>query len=307
MVSRHIFAITFIIAVAFALPGPSTHHSQVNSQQALHEAASKKIEMLLQAGADESGCRQLAEATINEVTASVDSNQKILNSLSNGSYCVHEGQALVTTRKQELNETENDAKIAAQELVWAYEAQVTLGTQSFEDLEAGGEAFCDPWVHNDTGYRTADEHYNRAVDQDTMAKQLVEMSKIAYEASIEEAARLRNVCECDIRKQHAEEFERATTSNNENDLAWRQGQSMLCVLEDRAQGLVSNSPTCSYRATPEVSAPGVTTNVLMAICVDPVEAPPLPEAADNADGSSGSGSDSGSSVDTSGYFGFRWK
>merc|ERR1712166_528783 len=259
MVSRHIFAITFIVAVAFALPGSSTHHSQVNSQQALHEAASKKIEMLLQAGAGDSGCRILAEDAINEVTVSVDSNQKFLNSLSNGSYCVHEGQALVTLRKQELKETEYDATIAAQELVRAYEAQVTLGTQSFEDLEAGGEAFCDPWVHNDAGYMTADEHYNVAVDEDTLAKQLVDMAKTSYEAAIQEAARLRKECE------------RATTSNYENDLAWRQGHSMMCVLDDRAQGLVSNSmnhSTCSYSATPEVLAPGVATNVLTAICTE---------------------------------------
>jgi len=215
-----------------------------------HVQAVKAIEMLQSQGQDDTACRETAEDVITNIGDNTNTSQTILNQLTSGEECAALGQDAVTLARTTLSEAETRHATAVTAVTTASTALVTLSSQSYSFL---ANSDCG-WIHEDTTYLQAELVWSTAVQEESDASVMVNVSTTALQDRIIEAAELKKNCECVVQGNHIREWETATADDAANLAAWNQAQNMLCVL-DADYNATHKLTTCTYDGPPQNTKP----------------------------------------------------
>merc|ERR1711907_102992 len=194
------------------------------------DAAKPTIAALLQEGKDDSACRDLAQATRDEVTNSVEQQQKSLAALPNGSQCDDEGQDLIDDANAKKTAADKAASDAANALTAAQNEEFNFGDFKYTDLTEGqcNTFFSSAvWQNAKNKVNAAKNTYNTKQAEASAAAQNVESAKA-------EAERMVKKCKCDTKKTIESEREKMNANAQAaNTKAWNKAYHMECVLDGK--------------------------------------------------------------------------
>lgn len=256
-----VFTILALAAMVTAMPSATVPESATAAQEfhvtgyttsEQYGMAKAAVTALLQEGKDDSACRDLAKTTADEVTNSVNAQQKTLEALPNGGQCGGEGQDLINTATKAETDAKQAKTDAASALSAAEDEKFNFGDFSYTQLTEGqcGTFFnSDVWKNAKTKVQAAQTAYNNAESAVTTATKNVAAAK-------KQAADLVKQCKCDTKKTIDSQL-KAMNDNSKatNQAAWNKAYHMQCVLD----GKTTNQ--CTVPALPVVKAipygPGV--------------------------------------------------
>lgn len=182
-------------------------------------------------------------------------NQKLLNALPSGQHCKHEGQALVTTRKNEKARKARELTSAKRALESAGNAEVDFGKRTFLSM-TGACAI----AKSDGTYLAAKRKYDAAQTKVSIATGQHKAAEKAYNEAVAAAKKQMKECECDVQKKHADAWKKANAANASNQKGWTRATHMLCV----AGGTHYNN--CKGSTAPTVKKPTIDNGAKNANC-----------------------------------------
>jgi len=249
-----VFTILALAAMVTAMPSATVPESATAAQEfhvtgyttgEQYGMAKAAVTALLQEGKDDSACRDLAKTTADEVTNSVNAQQKTLEALPNGGQCGSEGQDLINTATKAETDAKQAKTDAASALSAAEDEKFNFGDFSYTQLTEGqcGTFFnSDVWKNAKTKVQAAQTAYNNAESAVTTATTNVATAK-------KQAADLVKQCKCDTKKTIDSQL-KAMNDNSKatNQAAWNKAYHMQCVLD----GKTTNQ--CTVPALPVVKA-----------------------------------------------------
>jgi len=221
MAISNIMAVCFtVLALTMGLPTP-------DAESDAFDMASHEVTVLLQQGKDESACADLAKSLIDEVTAKVDSANKLLADLDDGSDCSSKGQDAVTTATTEKTNAENAATDAASAASAAAHTDVDFGSYSLKSLTEGT---CTQFW-SDPSYTAAQKTAADAATAQTDADAEVKAAESSLQAAQEQAAKDVKTCQCAVKASYDTAFAEATKKASDDAAAFTKGRHMECVLK----------------------------------------------------------------------------
>merc|ERR1712167_225100 len=162
-----IIASLAFIAIATALP--SNEVVPEDNFYAVDDDLSEARETLSQmkaAGRSDKDCRKLVDETKKEITTNVNTNQKIIDGLPDGSKCMNEGQDNVKKTTDPKIKADKDQKTKCDEVTKAASASVDFGSRTYSSLTVGK---CSSF-YSSSAYTTAKTRYTSAVAACNKAK-----------------------------------------------------------------------------------------------------------------------------------------
>lgn len=248
---RTLFICFAMCALAVALPAaddvvPETSQLTGDPQlQSSYNDAEATIASLLQSGKDDSACADLATATKDEVTNSVDAQQKTLASMDNGDQCDGEGQSLIDAANSGKTAADQAKTDAATALAAAENEKFNFGEFSINQLTEGQcGSFFNSGVYTAAKAKrdAAQQVVNTKNAEATAGDKEVEDAKAA-------AADLVKKCKCKTKESVDKALkEMNANAKDANQKAWNKAYHMKCVL-------AGTSPNdCSVPALPVVTA-----------------------------------------------------
>jgi len=260
MAVRTLLALALFAAATFALPSPDAIVPEALLAEAdkssAFESAKAKVESLLQQGGNLDQCKDLADATIKEVTDAVDGQQSMLEALPDGETCKDAGQDAVkdaTTNKENADAAAKDAKDKLED---ATNAPVKLPAMPYITLTQDS---CS-WIQGSLPFQTAHQDYVQALSESQEADANAEAAAIALEDAIAAAAAAKQECECNTKKEHEDAWTAANADNEANQAAWTQAHHMICVAKDVTY------ETCEVPPCPTVERPHICSECATADC-----------------------------------------
>lgn len=221
MPTSNIMAVFFtVLALTMGLPTP-------DAESDAFDMASHEVTVLLQQGKDESACADLAKSLIDEVTNKVDSANKLLADLDDGSDCSSKGQDAVTTATTNKENAEKAATEAASAASSAAATEVDMGSYSFSALTEGT---CTQFW-SDPSYTAAQKTAADAATAQTDADAEVKAAESSLQAAQEQAAKDVKTCQCAVRTSYDTAFAEATKKASDDAAAFTKGRHMECVLK----------------------------------------------------------------------------
>merc|ERR1712139_58525 len=221
-----IIASLAFIAIATALP--SNEVVPEDNFYAVDDDLSEARETLSQmkaAGRSDKDCRKLVDETKKEITTNVNTNQKIIDGLPDGSKCMNEGQDNVKKTTDLKIKADKDQKTKCDEVTKAASASVDFGSRTYSSLTVGK---CSSF-YSSSAYTTAKTRYTSAVAACNKAKGAAEKAK--------------NECLCKTKKDHEKAFTDGNASNAANAKAWAFAHHLECVLDGKSACRVPAPPT----------------------------------------------------------------
>jgi len=212
-----------VLALAMGLPTPDAE------SDAFH-MASLEVTVLLQQGKDDSACADLAKSLIDEVTDKVDSANKQLALLDDGSDCSSKGQDAVVTATTNKENAEKAATEAASAASSAADTEVDFGSYSLNALTEGtcAQFWSDPSYT--AAKKTAAEAATAQIEADAKAK----AAEAPLQAAQEQAAKDVKACQCAVRASYNQAYSAATQGVDADAAAYTKGKNMQCVLAGTA-------------------------------------------------------------------------
>merc|ERR1711896_126561 len=223
-----IIASLAFIAIATALP--SNEVVPEDNFYAVDDDLSEARETLSQmqaAGKSDKDCRKLVDETKKEITTNVNTNQKIIDGLPDGSKCMNEGQDNVKKTTDLKIKADKDEKTKCDEVTKAASASVDFGSRTYSSLTVGK---CSSF-YSSSAYTTAKTRYTSAV-----AAKAVTNAKAAAEKA-------KNECLCKTKKDHEKAFTDGNAANAANAKAWAFAHHLECVLDGKSACRVPAPPT----------------------------------------------------------------
>jgi len=205
----------------------------------LSEARST-VEQMTNSGRSDKDCRKLVTETRQEVTVNVDSCQKIMNGLPNGSQCTNLGQAEVKAATEAKSKADQHYKITTTEVTKASSATVDFGSRTYSSLTPGK---CETFYSSNV-YTTAKTRYTSAVTAQTMAKGAAEQAAKSLTAAIEAAKKEVSKCLCKTKSDHNTAFATNSAADTANQKAWSFACKVECVLDGKTSCKCSAAPKC---------------------------------------------------------------
>jgi len=220
------------------VPETSELHSSYNDSKAT-------IASLIQSGKDDSACADLATATADEVTNSVQAQQKTLANMDNGDQCNGEGQNLIDNANSAKTAADQAKTDAATALAAAQNEKFNFGDFSINELTEGqcGSFFnSGVYVAAKAKRDAAQQVLNTKTAEATAAAQAVEDAKAAAEDLVKK-------CKCETKESLDKALEDMNANAKDaNTKAWNKAHHMKCVL-------AGTSPNdCNVPALPVVVA-----------------------------------------------------
>jgi hypothetical protein len=190
----------------------------------------------------ENACKALADSDIKVVKDEVDTYQKVVDALSDGSECAAKGQGEVTRTKKALDAANSEKSSADSALASAQNANVDFPVYKYNSLKEGQ---CNGQFFSSSAYTTAEKRVNDAQARANEAKIAAEAALKAYNHAVKEAARLKQECLCTARDEYKKTWADVNKGVADNDAAWNKAHNILCVLDGKAK-------SCKVPATPVV-------------------------------------------------------
>lgn len=227
------------------VPESITAAPDIALMEASFSDAKATVAAMIQEHGDDSACKDLAQATKDEVTNSVADQQKALAAMDNGDQCNDEGQGLISdakAKKVTADKAEADAQAA---LTAETNKKFNFGDFSFGELTKGecGNFF------NSAVYTEAESKVKAA--KAVLAQKVAEASAAAtaVETATKEAAKLVRECKCKTKQTLDKTLaEMNSSAKDHNTQAWNKAHHMECVLA----GKTTNN--CQVPALPVVVA-----------------------------------------------------
>jgi len=223
---------------------------------AKHAAAERAVLTMLQQGKGNNTCRKLAQETIDEIEASVDTSQATLYGINNGTTCAEVGQSEVQARRVAKKLAHSKLTKATGVVDAAYHSKIRFGALKYRDLKG---AHCS-WQGDHASYIAAGHHWKGASATKYIAAEEAEAADEALDAAGAVAVELTNQCLCDVKQEQADTWDDANADNVANQEAWDNAYRMLCVLEDL------DADACVISSVPKVSKVYVHQSVALAKC-----------------------------------------
>jgi len=231
-----------------------------------YEQASNEVTTLLQQGKDQSACADLAKSLADEVSSNVDTANKVLAALDDGSNCKDEGQGPLAQAQTAKEEADKAADAAATAAADAAGAEVDFGTFSFASLN---EDTCTQFWE-DESYIAA----KNAKEQADKASLEATATANAKDTSLDEAktaaSNAKQSCLCGVRKAYNAAWASATASKDEHAAAWAKAKNMECVLDG------TPAAECQVGEVPAVSPKTLAADVPPEECAAEPTPPPTP-------------------------------
>ena len=249
MAISNIMAVFFtVLALTMGLPTPDA--------ESAFDMASHEVTVLLQQGKDESACADLAKSLIDEVTNKVDSANKLLADLDDGSDCSSKGQDAVTTATTNRENAEKSATEAASAASAAADADVDFGSYSFSALTEGT---CTQFW-SDPSFTAATEAASKAAKAKTDADATAKAMDTSLASAKEQAAKDVKTCQCAVRTSYNTAFAEATKKASDDAAAFTKGKHMQCVLAGTA------AEACDVGDVPKVKEVSLADGVPAEVC-----------------------------------------
>jgi len=257
--------IVFVLALAvsaYALPSaeesfteevsPAVELLSASEAEAIHQEAE---ETLKTEGSDK--CKDLADATEQEVKDNVKAEQAVLDKIEKGANCPESGQQAVQEAQNSLDAAEDKSKKADAAYSTALTKPVNFGVHAFNSLTKGD---CNVF-YNSNQYKNAEVDVKAKKDAKTAAAGAVTQAKKALEDAKAAAVVAVRDCRCNTWKTHQAALAAANAKvASSNTKAWTKAAHLKCVLD----GKTTNS--CTVPALPEVKATALATGVTAGTC-----------------------------------------
>jgi len=220
-----------IIAFAAALPAEDV----VVPEQALFEAVDADFEatrtefqQLRAKGTSDKDCRKLADATENDVKASVKAQQDALNSIDKGGKCPTKHAQEVKGALKILDKANADKKKADDAYAKAKKTKINFGDFTYDQLTPGQCAL----FFNKAVYKKADTAVKQAEIKAATAKGFATASQKAYDSAVEDQKKAIKKCHCDVKK-----LQKATLGKMNSDVKaankklYKKAADLRCLLD----------------------------------------------------------------------------
>jgi len=198
------------------------------------------VQQMTSEGKSDKDCRELVTETRKEVTTNVDSCQKLMNGLPNGSQCEGLGQAAVKAATEAKSKADKHYKHTTTEVTKASSATVDFGSRVYSSLTYGK---CESF-YSSGAYTTAKTRYTSAVTAQTKAKGAVEEAAKAVTSAIEAAKKEVSKCLCQTKNDHNKAFATNTAADSANQKAWNFACKVECVLDGKTVCQCNAAPKC---------------------------------------------------------------
>jgi len=217
----------------------------VDSRRNDYEHARKHIQTLMQTGKTEKECRDLATASKKTIEDDVKADQKILDSLPDGSDCKKEGQGLVSSSQNSLTQANSDKDAAKKKHDKAKALNVDFGSIPYNQLTPGqcGTFFNHASYKNAKSLlKTAEAAYNKA---DGVQK----AAQAAHDQAVAAASSAKLECLCRAKKAYDHGWKEVKKTAPKAGVDWKTAHNILCALDGTP---VSK---CKVPAQPTVKKP----------------------------------------------------
>jgi len=257
-----------VLALTMGLPTP-------DAESDAFDMASHEVTVLLQQGKDESACADLAKSLIDEVTNKVDSANKLLANLDDGSDCSSTGQDAVTTAMTNKENAAKAATEAASAASSAADTEVDFGSYSFNALSEGTCA----QFWSDPSYTAAKTAAAEAATAQIEAAAKAKAAEAPLQAAQEQAAKDVTACQCAVRATYNQAYSAATGGVEADAAAYTKGKNMQCVLAGTA------AADCKVVDVPKLKEITLAEGVPAEVCTTPSPTPaPAPRNYDEYPG-----------------------
>ena len=238
---------------------PETGLLQVAIDARAADDAKNTVETMLAAGSDSSACGDLADSIIAEVKSAITRQEKVLDTVSDGSHCESEGQDVVEAAQKHLTQAQETKTSADTAASAAASAPVDMGTMSLSSL---GNAECVNH-QNDESVIAAKKTNDDAQAAATTAAAELTAAKTALTDAQEAQKVAIMACKCEAYKTFEAAYTAANTRSDEDLAAWKKGKHMKCVLAG------TDPSSCSVGTPPDVTRRALAQGVSES-CVDNV-------------------------------------
>jgi hypothetical protein len=252
--------VSCIIAFAAALPTEDA----VVPEQALFEAVDAdfeatrtELEQLRAKGTSDKECRKLADATEDDVKASVKAQQDALDAIDKGEKCPSKHSKEVADALKQLNKAKSDKKKADDAYAKAKKTKINFGDFTYDQLTPGqcGSFF------NQAVYKNAATSVKSAKAKADKAAGSLSASQKAYDNAVADQKRAINKCHCDVKKLQKATLEKMNSAVKvANEKLYKKAADLRCLLDGTPAG------KCKVASVPVVVPVKVTTATAAAKC-----------------------------------------
>lgn len=220
--------------------------------EASYNDAKDTVTALLQEGKEDSACRNMAKATADEVTSSVEAQQKSLAGMDNGDSCNDEGQDLIDTANQNQMDADKAKADANKALNDAKSDKFNFGDFDYNSLTEGqcGTFFnSQTWKDAKGKVTAAQSTYNTKAAEATAATKAVQTAK-------EEAESMVRTCKCKASKALDAALESLNKdAKDANTKAWNKAYHMQCVLDGKTSNNCNVPPPLPHLVDVQLTLP----------------------------------------------------
>jgi len=212
---KTIIALALVAALAACAP-------EVNDEVLADISALKK------GGATHADCEDLAKTTCKEVEAEVTNNQRVLDSLKDGSQCLRLGQREVRKATIHFRKTMTSLKSAKVAVFKASKVKIHFLDRKFSDLKYGK---CG-WVFTSRQYLAAHRSFKRSVSMKLTWTGRTREAKRVLHLAIASARRQVKKCHCATKKVRDRLWKKMTNASTlaRQRRAHQKCKMMSCVL-----------------------------------------------------------------------------
>merc|ERR1719440_2682146 len=230
-------AILLVAVTVTALPNADEVVPEVVEYHA-HKEAQAEIALLLQSGKDEGPCKNLAESTLKEITASVDTAQEAVDSVGTGARCVTEGHEAVEAAETALRNAKKARDDAAKALSKAQGQSVQIAPVPLDQI---GDNKCS-YAFTDSAYTKAKSDVDGATNSLQQSKGAVTAAEGALDAAQDAQKAAIKSCQCGVRAKYDKVWAAANKDTEENKKAYTKAKHMECVLNGETNCVVGEVP-----------------------------------------------------------------
>jgi len=236
--STKILLLACALALATAAPAPrdrvvpetsliQQQEVKLSDNDDAYLAAKATVDELLQQSEDSDACEKLAKADIKEVETAVDTQQKILDGLPDGSTCPSEGQEAVDAAQKNADDAVKNKEDADKAVTALQSKPITFSPKPLDTLKEGQ---CDVFFE-DPAYKKAVDDLASAESDADKAKGAVDAMNTALEAAKDAQEKAIAACQCQVRMFYDKAWATANENNDANKKAYEKGKHMQCILD----------------------------------------------------------------------------